>query len=265
MNDFLQQYELYLKAVAKANELNKAVVFDALAAACLTRVTVEFDGEGDSGQINGIAAHAGEAPAEFPSTALTLHQATHGGSDLRTGEVNLREAIRNPLLRLPHPVSRRLGKQRRRMWHLRARCPESLHPPRYRRAVHRHHQLHPRFLREANMAHPYHHALSSVRKWGGAVEDYIPIHDFFDESKMIIADFRHRALHHHAAGIFMAETLFGSTLTLSTGRVIPVRWIGEQHIREDLGFIPSFADWAKAIRPEPWMGRALKLEGEASK
>jgi hypothetical protein len=58
----------------------------------------------------------------------------------------------------------------------------------------------------------------------------------------------------------MAETLFGSTITLSTGRVIPVRWIGEQHVREDLGFIPPFADWVKAIRPEPWMGRALKLE-----
>ena len=59
----------------------------------------------------------------------------------------------------------------------------------------------------------------------------------------------------------MAEIIFGSTLTLSTGRVIPVRWVGEQHVREDLGFIPSFADWVKAIRPEPWMGRALKLEG----
>ena len=93
MNNFLQQYELYLKAVAKANELNKAVVFEALAAACLTRVTVEFDGEGDSGQINGITAHAGEAPAELLSTALTLHQATHGGSDLRTGEATLRDAI----------------------------------------------------------------------------------------------------------------------------------------------------------------------------
>ena len=58
----------------------------------------------------------------------------------------------------------------------------------------------------------------------------------------------------------MAETLFGFTITLSTGRVIPVRWIGEQHVREDLGFIPSFADWVKAIRPEPWMGRAVKLE-----
>jgi hypothetical protein len=57
----------------------------------------------------------------------------------------------------------------------------------------------------------------------------------------------------------MAETLFGSTITISTGRVIPVRWIGERHVREDLGFIPSFADWVKAIRPEPWMGRAVKL------
>jgi hypothetical protein len=67
-------------------------------------------------------------------------------------------------------------------------------------------------------------------------------------------------LRHHAEGIFMAETIFGSTLTLSTGRVIPTRWAGEQHVREDLGFIPSFADWVKAIRPEPWMGRAQRLE-----
>jgi hypothetical protein len=110
------------------------------------------------------------------------------------------------------------------------------------------------------MAHPYHHSLSSVKKWGGTVEDYIRIHDWFDESKKIIADFRHRALRHHAEGIFMAETIFGSTITLSTGRVIPTRWIGEQHVREDLGFIPSFADWVKAIRPEPWMGRAQRLE-----
>jgi len=110
------------------------------------------------------------------------------------------------------------------------------------------------------MAHPYHHALSSVRTWGGVVEDYKAIHDWLDGSKLIIADFRHRALRHHAEGIFMAETIFGSTITLSTGRTIPVRWIGEQHVREDLGFIPSFADWVKAIRPEPWMGRAQRLE-----
>jgi hypothetical protein len=58
----------------------------------------------------------------------------------------------------------------------------------------------------------------------------------------------------------MAQTIFGTTITLTTGRVLPVRSIGEQHVREDLGFIPSFADWVKSIRPEPWMGRALRLE-----
>jgi hypothetical protein len=36
--------------------------------------------------------------------------------------------------------------------------------------------------------------------------------------------------------------------------------VGEQHVREDLGFIPSFTDWVKAIRPEPWMGRTEKIE-----
>jgi hypothetical protein len=52
---------------------------------------------------------------------------------------------------------------------------------------------------------------------------------------------------------------FGIALTLSTGRVVPIRLIGEQHVKEDLGFIPSFADWVKCIPPEPWMGRALPL------
>ena len=112
------------------------------------------------------------------------------------------------------------------------------------------------------MAHPYHHSLSSVRRWGGAVEDYLAVHSWFDASKLITADFRHRALRHHAEGIFLAETIFGQTITLSSGRIIPTRWVGEQHIAEDLGFIPSFADWVKCIRPEPWMGRTRPIERE---
>ena len=109
------------------------------------------------------------------------------------------------------------------------------------------------------MAHPYHHALSSVRIWGGIVGDFLPLHQWFDESKMIVADFRHRALRHHAEGIFMLERIFGTTITLSTGRIVPVRFIGEQHVKEDLGRIPSFAEWALAIRPEAWMGRAQPI------
>lgn len=58
----------------------------------------------------------------------------------------------------------------------------------------------------------------------------------------------------------MLETIFGTTISNSDGRVVPVRLIGEQHVREDLGKIPSWSDWAKTIRPEPWMGRAQRLE-----
>ena len=113
------------------------------------------------------------------------------------------------------------------------------------------------------MGHPYHHALSSARKWGGTAEDYLPLPQWFDEpSKLIVANFRHRALRHHAEGIFMLERFYGTVLTLSTGRVVPVRLVGEQHVREDLGFIPSFADWVRCIRPEPWMGRAQPIHRE---
>jgi hypothetical protein len=59
------------------------------------------------------------------------------------------------------------------------------------------------FFEEAAMGHCYHHALSSVKKWGGTAEEFLPLHNWFDESKAITADFRHRVLRHHAEGIFM--------------------------------------------------------------
>ncbi len=112
------------------------------------------------------------------------------------------------------------------------------------------------------MAHSYHHAVSSARKFGGVPADYQAIHDYLDGSKEIVADFRHRALRHHAEGCFAAAALFGVTITTSAGRQVPVRLIAEQHILEDLGRIPSFADWVRAIKPEAWMGRVgTKLDG----
>jgi hypothetical protein len=58
----------------------------------------------------------------------------------------------------------------------------------------------------------------------------------------------------------MLERVFGPTISLSTGRVIPTRWVDERHVQQDLGFIPSFADWIRANRPLPWMGRTGRLE-----
>ena len=103
------------------------------------------------------------------------------------------------------------------------------------------------------MAHPYHHAVSSAKKYGGEPEDFIRLHEWLDASKSHMADFRHRALRHNSEGIFMLEALFGATLTISTGRVLPVRFIGEQHVLEDLGRIPTVADWLGKIQPESWM------------
>lgn len=105
------------------------------------------------------------------------------------------------------------------------------------------------------MSTPYHHALSSVRKWGGVIEDYLAIHDWFDQSKEHFGDFRHRALRHHSQGIYEMERVFGVTITLSSGKVIPTRPIGEQHVIEDCGFIPSVKDWFSNIQSQPWMAR----------
>jgi len=35
------------------------------------------------------------------------------------------------------------------------------------------------------MAHPYHHALCSVKKWGGTVDDYLAVHAWFDVIRTI--------------------------------------------------------------------------------
>ena len=103
------------------------------------------------------------------------------------------------------------------------------------------------------MAHPLKHAQRSAKRFGGKPEDYLPIHNWFDESKAFLADFRHRALRHHSEGIFLCEEIFGISITNSEGKEVPVRYIGEQHVKEDLGRIPTAQDWLTQSKPERWM------------
>lgn len=111
------------------------------------------------------------------------------------------------------------------------------------------------------MTHPIYHAATSVKKWGGKAEDYIPLHDWMDATKETFADFRHRALRHHSQGIYEAERVFGRSITNSDGKEIPVRYILEQHVKEDCGGrIPTVADWFRHIEPEPWMSRGYTVE-----
>jgi hypothetical protein len=112
------------------------------------------------------------------------------------------------------------------------------------------------------MAHTYTHAETSAKIFGGKPEDYQALHNWMDAPKECFADFRHRALRHHAQGIFEAERVFGITITNSDGKKVPTRYVAEQHVKEDCGGrIPSVQDWFKNIKPEPWMHRGYKLKG----
>lgn len=91
--DLQLRWAKFSAATARANDLNKVIVFDALSAAGITYVAVGFDGEGDSGQIDGAAAHAGDKVVDFPATTVTLYRAQSGCGELVTHEISLREAV----------------------------------------------------------------------------------------------------------------------------------------------------------------------------
>jgi hypothetical protein len=64
---------------------------------------------------------------------------------------------------------------------------------------------------------------------------------------------RHRALRHHADVVFWCEQIFGTVVTNSDGKNIPVRFIGEQHLLEDIGHIPTIKDYLDCMSQEGWM------------
>lgn len=106
------------------------------------------------------------------------------------------------------------------------------------------------------MAHPEIHAQNSVKLFGGKLEDYLAIHHWFDETKANFPDMRHRAIRHHAEGIFWCEGVFGKSFFNSDGKRVFTRYVGEQHVKEDIGFIPTMADWLSNMELQLWMMNA---------
>ena len=109
------------------------------------------------------------------------------------------------------------------------------------------------------MSHAYYHATSSANAFGGVAEDYLEIHEWFDRSRKGTSSILHRMLAHHTAGIADAVEHFGSTITISTGRKVPVSLIGEQHITEDLGFVPTLDDYIGMMACPRWASKKAKL------
>lgn len=105
---------------------------------------------------------------------------------------------------------------------------------------------------------PFLHGRVSVNKWGGKVEDYQEIHDWFDQTKAHFPDMRHRAILHSSFGIFLCEQVFGEGITNSDGKHVSVRDIAEQHVIDDMGTIPTIQDYLQGMPMYSWLGRPKK-------
>ena len=101
---------------------------------------------------------------------------------------------------------------------------------------------------------PMVHARLSAKKFGGVAEDYLAIHDFMDMTKMALPDVRHRMVLHNSVGIYIAERVFGHTIVNSDNKTVHVRDIAENHVIEDLGFIPTLERCFEGMKIEAWMG-----------
>jgi hypothetical protein len=108
------------------------------------------------------------------------------------------------------------------------------------------------------MSHPYYHSKSSVKRYKGKIEDYLPLHNFLDQSKAHIATSNHRMWLHNSGGCFLGEQVFGLTIKNSDGIDVPTRKILEDHILEDFGWIPTLAECLDKIPVETWMHKKAK-------
>ena len=88
---------------------------------------------------------------------------------------------------------------------------------------------------------PWQHARSSAGKDGDWVAD-LPIHEFMDSTKAACPDLRHRMVLHNAdLGPELAARLFPERADART--------IAMRHVEEDLGCMPTLADWVAACDP----------------
>jgi hypothetical protein len=111
------------------------------------------------------------------------------------------------------------------------------------------------------MSKPIIHAQSSVRKWGGNLNDYEPIHSFMDSALTHNSWFLSNILERvkfSNSGPETSDHRF-PTIINSDGRNVSVRDIGEQHCLEDFGnkFIPSAQDYLAEMEFKPWMQNGI--------
>lgn len=90
---WLEKHRQYQALCESVRPVNKLAVFDALAKASITSVRIDFDGCGDSGQIESISACAGSDVVEFPPDEITVIIVDEGDLSTTERRLSLNDAI----------------------------------------------------------------------------------------------------------------------------------------------------------------------------
>jgi hypothetical protein len=112
------------------------------------------------------------------------------------------------------------------------------------------------------MANPLIHSKSSVKRWGGKVEDYLPLHELIDSPKATMNNNSSRLLTHNTWFAYhIMPKIFGYNITNSDGKSVDVVDIAMLHIAEDfrMKFIPTPQDYLKHLEVQAWMCNGVKV------
>lgn len=111
------------------------------------------------------------------------------------------------------------------------------------------------------MANPEIHAKSSVKRWGGKIEDYIGIHELLDSPKETMNNNTSRMLTHNVWFCYkIIPKIFGYNITNSDGKSVDTIDIAMLHVAEDfrMKFVPTVQDYLKHLDVQPWMNNGVK-------
>jgi hypothetical protein len=89
----MTEHEEHCRRRAECRPANKEALFDALAAAGITRVIVRFDGYGDSGQVESIDPCVYDDLVELPDKQIDYVQPAENGQATIRRTIALQEAI----------------------------------------------------------------------------------------------------------------------------------------------------------------------------
>ena len=124
------QSALYNRLADETTTRNKAAVFDALAKAGISIVTITFDGYSDSGQVEDVQAAAQEAPVALPSDQIEYEHIRWGETEPTRSSCALRDALEDLAFHYLENDPRWLGKRRRGQWRIHLRYHHPLDYPR---------------------------------------------------------------------------------------------------------------------------------------